>query len=147
MKKLFTILLLFSSLAFSQMIGVEDYEEFLKLGPSTYSFNLDQNLRKADSPEFTGLTLSGGTASTLAYLNASKAFTSLANGAGFLKNNGSGTLSYASAISPDGTVQLTADWANPAYSISALNLTATPTLSAEQLTNVAGWTAAGNWTY
>jgi len=31
--------------------------------------------------------------------------------------------------------------------LAANNLTATPTLSAEHLTNVAGWTATGNWTY
>jgi hypothetical protein len=31
--------------------------------------------------------------------------------------------------------------------LTASNLTATPTLSAEALTNVAGWTAAGSWTY
>lgn len=50
-------------------------------------------------------------------------------------------------VSPDGTVPLTADWASPLFGISALNLTATPTLGNEALTNVAGWTAAGNWTY
>jgi len=50
-------------------------------------------------------------------------------------------------ITDDGLTPLTADWNVGAFDFTAKNLTATPTLSAEQLTNVAGWTAAGNWTY
>ncbi|MFA5380111.1 MAG: hypothetical protein WC455_30400, partial [Dehalococcoidia bacterium] len=50
-------------------------------------------------------------------------------------------------LKADGTVPLTADWDVGEFDLTAKNLTATPTLSAEQLTNVAGWTAAGNWTY
>jgi hypothetical protein len=53
---------------------------------------------------------------------------------------------------------LTADWNVGAFDLTAVDMTATgsmtgnnvtasPTLSAEALTNVAGWTAAGNWTY
>ena len=42
-------------------------------------------------------TFNGLTASTLAYLNASKQFTSLANSSGVLTNNGSGSLSWATA--------------------------------------------------
>jgi hypothetical protein len=112
----------------------------------------DQALLTTSSPTFAGLTLSGGTASTLVYLNASKKFTSLANGAGYLLNDGSGGLSWAAVslsgyLKADGTVPLTAAWDAGEYGITAINLTADPTLSAEQLTNVAGWTPAGNWSY
>ncbi len=59
----------------------------------------------ADLHEFvTGpVKLTTLTASTLAYLNASKEFVSLANSAGLLLNNGSGTLSY-SLLTGDGSV-------------------------------------------
>ena len=50
-------------------------------------------------------------------------------------------------LKKDGSVALTADWNVGAFDLTANNLTAAPTLSAEALTNVAGWTAAGNWTY
>lgn len=47
------------------------------------------------SPTYTGLTLSGLTASTVVYANATKAITSLANSAGYLYNDGAGALSWA----------------------------------------------------
>jgi hypothetical protein len=57
-------------------------------------------------------------------------------------------------LKADGTVPLTADWANPAYSISALNLTATPTLGAELITfdgslgSGTGWSfVTGGWVH
>lgn len=57
------------------------------------------------SPTYTGLTLSGLTASTVVYSNASKAITSLANGTGYLYNDGAGALSWATTISlSDGTI-------------------------------------------
>jgi hypothetical protein len=56
-------------------------------------------------------------------------------------------VSLSGYLKADGTVPLTAAWDAGEYGITALNLTADPTLSAEQLTNVAGWTPAGNWTY
>jgi len=110
------------------------------------------------SPTYTGLTLSGLTASTLVYSNASKAITSLANGTGALFNNGSGTLTYAAAIKADGTQALTADWNVGAFDLTAVdvtgtgtvtgnNVTATPTLGAELITNFAGWTDVADWAY
>lgn len=47
----------------------------------------------------------------------------------------------------NGLDPLTADWANPLFSISANNLTATPTSGAEMNDNFASWTAAAGWTY
>ena len=132
--------------------------DLIKAKAPSYAFNLNQNLRTTDSPTFVGLTLSGGTASTLAYLNASKAFTSLANGAGFLLNDGSGTLSYAAALIPNGTVPLTADWNVGAFSLTIGGLTvdavaaSEATLGSTLLTNgdfatndLTGWTAAAGW--
>jgi len=52
------------------------------------------------SPTLTGLMLSGLTASTLIYSNATKAITSLANAAGYLYNNGAGVLSWAATAAP-----------------------------------------------
>jgi hypothetical protein len=97
---------------------------------SSYAFNLNQNLRTTDSPTFAGLTLSGGTASTLAYLNASKAFTSLANGSGYLLNDGSGGLSWGAIsftgyLKADGTVPLTADWNVGAFDLTCVDMNAT----------------------
>jgi hypothetical protein len=104
------------------------------------------------SPTYTGLTLSGLTASTVIYADASKAIASLANGSGYLLNDGSGGLSWAAVslsgyLKADGTVPLTADWNVGAFDLTALNLTASPALSVEQITNFAGWTAAAGWTY
>lgn len=65
------------------------------------------------------LKLSGLTASTLAYLNGSKVFTSLANGSGFLKNNGSGTLSY-STVALGSEVSGTLPYTNGGTGLSAL---------------------------
>lgn len=115
-------------------------------------FSMDQALLTTSSPTFAGETISGLTASTVIYSNASKAITSLANGTGYLYNDGAGALSWAAVslsgyLKADGTVPLTAAWDAGEYGITALNLTADPTLSAEALTNVAGWTPAGNWTY
>lgn len=68
----------------------------------------------------------------------------------FLTNDGT-TLSWsangAGDLLANGTTPLTADWNVGAFDLTAKNVTAAATLSAEQLTNVAGWTAAGNWTY
>ena len=52
------------------------------------------------SPTLTGLILSGLTASTLIYSNATKVITSLANAAGYLTNNGTGTLSWSATTAP-----------------------------------------------
>jgi hypothetical protein len=95
---------------------------------SAYGLNLNQNLRTTDSPTFVGLTLSGSTASTLAYLNASKKFTSLANGAGYLLNDGSGGFSWGAVslsgyLKDDGTVPLTADYDVGAFTITANGFT------------------------
>jgi filamentous hemagglutinin family protein len=69
----------------------------------------------------------------------------------YLTNNGTvlswAPISFTGYLKADGTVPLTGDWANPAYSISALNLTATPTLGDEINTGFASWTAAAGWTY
>jgi hypothetical protein len=56
-------------------------------------------------------------------------------------------VSVTGYIRASGVDPLTANWNIGAFTLTGLNLTATPTLSAEALTNVAGWTAAGNWTY
>jgi len=82
------------------------------------------------SPTYTGLTLSGLTASTVVYSNASKAITSLANGAGYLLNDGSGGLSWAAVslsgyLKADGTVPLTADWNVGAFDLTAVDVNAT----------------------
>jgi hypothetical protein len=58
-----------------------------------------------------------------------------------------GAESLSRDLKADGTVPLTANWNVGAFTLTGLNLTASPTLSAEALTNVAGWTAAGNWTH
>jgi hypothetical protein len=108
---------------------------------------MDQGVLTTSSPTFAALTLSGLTASTLVYSNASKAITSLANGTGALFNNGSGTLSYAAAIKADGTQALTADWNVGAFDLTANNFTASPTLGDEINTGFASWTAAAGWTY
>lgn len=216
MKKFFAILLLLAAALPGAVKGDQFNLSFWLTKPVS-----DQALLTTSSPTFAGLTLSGLTASTLVYSNASKAFTSLANGAGYLLNDGSGGLSWAAVslsgyLKADGTIPLTANWpmgafelsqatwkgatiaagyggtgqasyavgdmlyasgattlsklaavatgqvlasagttTAPAYTASptltgtltASNLTATPTLSNEALTNVAGWTAAGNWTY
>jgi hypothetical protein len=99
----------------------------------------NQALLTTSSPTFAGLTLSGGTASTLAYLNGSKAFTSLANSAGYLLNDGSGGLSYAAALKPDGTVPLTADW-----NVGAFNLTASRFISGVGAADTPAFGEAGN---
>ncbi len=82
----------------------------------------DQPLDVGSTPTFAGATLSGLTASTVVYSNASKAITSLANGAGALFNDGAGVLSYAAAIKADGTQALTGNWDAGNYIISARNL-------------------------
>lgn len=112
----------------------------------------DQPLDVGSTPTFAGATLSGLTASTVIYSNASKAITSLANGAGYLYNDGAGALSWAAVslsgyLKADGTVPLTAAWDAGEYGITALNLTADPTLGNEINTGFASWTAAAGWTY
>lgn len=77
-----------------------------------YKPTSDQALLTTSSPTFAGLTLSGLTASTVVYSNASKALTSLANGAGYLLNDGSGGLSwgavsFAGYLKADRSVALT----------------------------------------
>jgi hypothetical protein len=68
----------------------------------------------------------------------------------YLTNDGT-NLSWAANgmgdLLANGTVPLTANWNIGAFSLTGLNLTAAATLSAEALTNVAGWTTAGNWTH
>ena len=69
----------------------------------------------------------------------------------YLTNNGTtlswGAISFVGYLRADGTVPLTANWANPLFGISANNLTATPTLGAEINTGFASWTAAAGWAY
>ncbi len=82
------------------------------------------------SPTYTGMTLSGLTASTVVYSNASKAITSLANSAGYLLNDGSGGLSwgaisFAGYLKADGTVPLTADWNVGAFDLTCVDMNAT----------------------
>jgi len=72
----------------------------------------DQPLDVGSTPTFAGATLSGLTASTVIYSNASKAITSLANSAGYLLNDGSGGLSwgavsFAGYLKADRSIALT----------------------------------------
>ncbi len=92
------------------LIGLLLLAAMLPAATRTDQFNLsywlykpvsNQAILTTSSPTFAGLTLSGLTASTVVYSNASKAITSLANGAGYLYNNGSGGLSWA-AVSLSG---------------------------------------------
>jgi hypothetical protein len=53
---------------------------------------------------FTNLTLSGGTASTLLTLDASKVTVSLANGAGWLTNDGAGGFGFSTNITQNVTI-------------------------------------------
>ena len=89
------------------------------------------------SPTYTGLTLSGLTASTVIYSNASKSITSLANSAGYLLNDGSGGLSWAA-------VSLSGDLTATATSEATLGntLIANGDFATSDLT---GWTAAAGW--
>jgi hypothetical protein len=85
----------------------------------------DQPLDVGATPTFAGATLSGLTASTVIYSNASKAIASLANSAGYLLNDGSGGLSWAAVslsgyLKADGSVALTANWLSNPYQISRL---------------------------
>ena len=114
-----------------------DFANLLRPRVTGYALNLNQNLRTSDSPTFAGLTLSGGTASTLAYLNASKKFTSLANGAGYLLNDGSGGLSWA-AVSLSGYLTATAT----SEATLGNTLIANGDFATSDLT---GWTAAAGW--
>ncbi len=129
-------LLIFALIAalFLPMMGQEESRillgNLMKPKVPSYALNLNQNLLTTSSPTFAGLTLSGSTASTLAYLNASKAFTSLANGSGYLLNDGSGGLSWGALdLSPyvkkDGSTELTADWNVGAFDLTAVDMTAT----------------------
>jgi hypothetical protein len=137
----------------SNYLGKKAFFDNLTISADTVDgYSMDQGVLTTSSPTFAALTLSGLTASTLVYSNASKAFTSLANGSGYLLNDGSGGLSWGAVdTSPfwriDGTSTPSAAWDLGDYGFTALNLTAAPTLSAEQLTNVAGWTPTTNWTY
>lgn len=90
----------------------------------------DQPLDVGATPTFAGATLSGLTASTVIYSNANKAITSLANGAGYLLNDGSGGLSWAAVslsgyLKADGTVPLTADWNVGAFDLTCVDMNAT----------------------
>lgn len=114
------------------LIGLLLLAAMLPAATRTDQFNLsywlykpvsNQAILTTSSPTFAGLTLSGLTASTVVYSNASKAITSLANGAGYLYNNGSGGLSWAAVslsgyLKADGTVPLTADWPMGAFNLS-----------------------------
>ena len=115
------------------------------------------------SPTYTGLTLSGLTASTVIYADASKAIASLANGSGYLLNDGSGGLSWGAVdtsafVNKDGTTALTADWNVGAFALTVGGLTvdaiaaSEATLGATLITNgdfatndLTGWTAAAGW--
>ena len=120
MKKVFLILLAVATLLPATSKPIQ-----FTLGNWLWKPASDQALLTTSSPTFAGLTLSGGTASTLAYLNASKAFTSLANSAGYLLNDGSGGLSWAAALKPDGTTPLTADWNVGAFDLTCVDMNAT----------------------
>jgi hypothetical protein len=80
----------------------------------------------------------------------------------YLTNNGSvlswGAIDLSPYVTKTGTVPLTADWNVGAFDLTAVdmtatgtvtgnNLTATPMVGNEALTNVAGWTPTTNWTY
>jgi hypothetical protein len=64
---------------------------------------------------------------------------------GWLNHNTRG--GGAAGLLPDGTVPLTANWNVGAFTLTALNLTAAPTMGAEIDTGFASWTAAAGWTY
>jgi hypothetical protein len=120
MKKTFIVLFLLAALMPATSKPIQ-----FSLGNWLWKPASDQALLTTSSPTFAGLTLSGGTASTLAYLNGSKAFTSLANSAGYLLNDGSGGLSWAAVslsgyLKADGSVALTANWLSNPYQISRL---------------------------
>jgi hypothetical protein len=71
----------------------------------------------------------------------------------FLTNDGTNLSWGANGMGDllaNGTVPLTADWANPLFGISAKNLTATPTLGAELITGATAmstWTDVADWSY
>ena len=110
----------------SNFLGKKAFFDNLTISADTVDgYSMDQGVLTTSSPTFAALTLSGLTASTIVYANASKAFTSLANGTGALFNNGSGTLSYAAAIKADGTQALTADWDVGAFDLTCVDMTAT----------------------
>jgi hypothetical protein len=101
---------------------------------------LPQGLGPTSTPIFAGLTLSGGTASTLAYLNASKAFTSLANGSGYLLNDGSGGLSWGAVdltgyLKKDGTTALTGAWDAGNFTIKSPSIIRSATLTIASATS------------
>lgn len=133
MKKLLITLLLIGAL--------------LPAASKTDQFNLSywliknhQNISTSASPTFAGLTLSGLTASTVVYSNASKALTSLANGAGYLLNDGSGGLSWAAVslagyLKADRSVALTGVTGPAALIIDADEKFATVVNAAGFLTN------------
>ncbi len=57
------------------------------------------------------------------------------------------TIGTAHPVLDSGTVPLTAAWDAGEFGITALNLTADPTLGAELITNFAGWTDVADWAY
>jgi hypothetical protein len=125
MKKTFIVLFLLAALLPADSKPIK-----FTLGNWLWKPASNQALLTTSSPTFAGLTLSGGTASTLAYLNGSKAFTSLANSAGYLLNDGSGGLSWGAVslsglVKADGTVPLTADWNVGAFDLTCVDMNAT----------------------
>ncbi len=115
----------------SNFLGKKAFFDNLTISADTVDgYSMDQGVLTTSSPTFVGATLSGATASTLIYSNASKAITSLANGSGYLLNDGSGGLSwgaisFAGYLKADGTVPLTADWNVGAFDLTAVDLNST----------------------
>lgn len=101
MKKLIYLLFLLPFLSFSQSSPIDPEAVYTDLIQSlTTNGDLAISGDGSGVPSITdGLKLNYATASTLAYLNSSKVFTSLANSTGYLYNNGSGTFSYATPTS------------------------------------------------
>ena len=70
-------------------------------GSPTLDDWFDQSVKSGASPTHVALTLSGATASTVLYSNASKAITSLANGTGWLHDDNAGTFAWSTPLSTD----------------------------------------------
>jgi hypothetical protein len=77
-------------------------------GDGTYTLSTPQNTHTGASPEFTGLTLSGLTASCLVSTDGSKALTSIADGSAdqYLKTDGAGAYSWATITVADEKVKI-----------------------------------------
>ena len=103
--------------------------------PITNLYTINQNFHVAKGGYLTitnGITNLSLTASTVVSADANKTLTSIANGSGYLNNNGSGSFSWSTpsggTLSVNGTNVSTANLANSAtvtYGVSGSNITAT----------------------